>query len=267
MKQRLMNSRLVLIAAGIALGLIAQSVLGVPEGEFVPPRTIDRPISNPDESIELPLINYDPTDPRSKDKSAPEQNPGDSGAARKDTSGLVPPINVPGAFAFATTGSGSNGIPETEEFSHGDAALFEPHGEEVCASGCAASRHPTEELTVERYWQLLDEVTIEPMDRTNNALEALMYYGPQARNLIEQKGVGSLDRERSSFIWKELSITHAKLSIRVIDESGDVRTWLDATRVPFDRRHVFDMQTKDVQPLVTSGTVKRVGLDHIWVRL
>jgi len=37
--------------------------------------------------------------------------------------------------------------------------------------------------------------------------------------------------------------------------------------VPFDRRHVFEMKTNSLQPLVTSGTVKRVGLNHAWIRL
>jgi hypothetical protein len=46
-----------------------------------------------------------------------------------------------------------------------------------------------------------------------------------------------------------------------------VRSWLDPTEVPFDRRHVFEMEASGVQPLVTSGTVKRVGLYHLWTRL
>jgi hypothetical protein len=37
--------------------------------------------------------------------------------------------------------------------------------------------------------------------------------------------------------------------------------------VPLDRRHVFKMDTKDLPPLITSGTVKRVGLHHLWTRL
>ena len=37
--------------------------------------------------------------------------------------------------------------------------------------------------------------------------------------------------------------------------------------VPLDRRHEFDMQVNNVQPLITSGTVKRVGLYHLWNRL
>jgi len=52
-----------------------------------------------------------------------------------------------------------------------------------------------------------------------------------------------------------------------LDEAGEVRSWLPATRVPLDRRHEFDMEVHDVQRLITSGTVKRVGLDHLWTRL
>ena len=65
----------------------------------------------------------------------------------------------------------------------------------------------------------------------------------------------------------ELKKTHVLVSLRVLDESGAIRSKLTNVRVPLDRRHVFAMQNEGLQPLVTSGTVKRVGLDHLWTRL
>jgi hypothetical protein len=85
--------------------------------------------------------------------------------------------------------------------------------------------------------------------------------------LIESEGFGPLDAERSRFLWNELARSHAHVSIRLVDEHGEIRSWLEPTEVPFDRRHVFNMKTRRVQPLVTSGTVKRVGLYHLWTRL
>ena len=105
------------------------------------------------------------------------------------------------------------------------------------------------------------------MDQTNNALEELMYFGSQTRDMLQSFGIGQLDSQRAEFLWEQLKLNKAKVSIRVLDQSGDVRTWIEPTTVPFDRRHVFEMQTNNVQPLVTSGTVKRVGLNHVWARL
>lgn len=146
-------------------------------------------------------------------------------------------------------------------------ALFEPHGEQVCASGCAVSRHPTEELSDASFEDLIQQYANEPMGEESQALETLLFFGPQSLQRLEQHGCGVLDQQRFDFLRQELQRTHARIAIRVVDESGVVRTWLPSTRVPLDRRHVFTMDVQNVQPLVTSGTVKRVGLYHLWTRL
>ena len=247
MKERFFKSRLGLVATGIALGYLARIVLGAPAEEAGPTRTIDRPlpanVEFEEEVIDLPII-----------KDHEDEN----------ESGLVPPIRLPGMLPSQPM---TPGQLLSDEFAHDSAALFEPHGEELCASGCAASRHPTEKLSLEHFEDLLVAYTYEPMDQTNNALEELLYFGPQTRKMIELHGVGNLDSTRAEFLWEQLKYNRAKISIRVVDDSGEARTWIEPTEVPFDRRHVFEMKTKNVQALVTSGTVKRVGLNHIWCRL
>ena len=238
-----------LVAVGIALGYLARLILGAPAEETGPTRQIDRPLPqktdvDPEEVIDLPII-----------------KPGEDEDVE---SGMVPPIRLPGALP--TIGSQTIGS-STSNLTHDSGALFEPHGEQVCASGCAASRHPTQTLTRGHFERLLVACSYEPMDQTNNALEELIFFGPQSRAMIESHGVGRLDSERAEFLWGQLKYDKAKVSIRVLDKSGTVRTWIKPTIVPFDRRHVFDMKTNNVQPLVTSGTVKRVGLNHIWARL
>ncbi len=254
MQRSFLTSRFTLILLGLALGWLARLVLGAPAEEPGLKRVIDRPLAPAaDEMIDLPILR--PNDP----------SPEDSG----DQSGLIPPLRLPTQFPGQQGEAPRQNLLQAtlENFAHDPNASFEAHGEQICASGCAASRHPTEQLTLSNYWQLLDEYTIEPMNQTNNALEALLYYGPQTRKLMESEGVGQLDRPRADFLWEQLRYTHARISIRVTDDQGVVRTWIEPTRVPFDRRHVFEMQTRDVQPLVTSGTAKRVGLNHIWIRL
>ena len=184
-------------------------------------------------------------------------------------SGLVPPISVPPISVPAWQNSSSSRITPVglSHFSHDTSAIFEPHGEQICASGCAVSRHPTGELSKSRFDQLLKQYPQSPLDETNIALEELLFYGPQTREMLSKYGYGQLATNYASFLRNQLAFTHAKISIRVVDQDGVTRTWLDPSRVPFDRRHVFEMQTENLQPLVTSGTVKRVGLKHLWARL
>ncbi len=188
----------------------------------------------------------------------------------KNEDPLVPPAQVPGLMPVWRPGDTSTTFSLTsliDEFAHDNGAIFHAHGDKVCASGCAASSHPTEELGQPKFEQLLARYAVEPMSEDSPALESLLYYGRQTRRFLETDGFGPLDADRSHFLWRELSRTHARVSIRLVDEYGEIRSWIPSTKVPFDRRHVFDMKTDRVQPLVTSGTVKRVGLYHIWARL
>ena len=190
--------------------------------------------------------------------------------AKRDEDPLVPPAQVPGLMPVWRPGDKLSEHSLTsliDEFAHDNNATFHAHGEEVCASGCAASRHPTEELTQENFDKLLARYAVEPLSEDSPALESLLYFGRQTRAFLESDGFGPLDADRSQFLWRELSRTHAKVRMRLVDEYGEIRSWLASTEVPFDRRHVFDMETERVQPLITSGTVKRVGLYHIWARM
>lgn len=145
-------------------------------------------------------------------------------------------------------------------------ATAHPHGEQVCASGCAASRHPTPPLARKRFLVLRDAYAREPV-AGGPALDELMFYGPQTLRLLEQEGPGALDDARVALIGEELKKTHALVEIRVVDEHGKVRVELPATRVLLDLRYEFDMTTHDLQPVLTSGTVKRVARDRVWQRL
>ena len=188
---------------------------------------------------------------------------------------LVPPANVLGGlnppYHVSTSDSEpfiSSILPTLEgDFSSDERAFFQPHGEQVCASGCAVSRHPTKELTKTDYRQLLRQFLREPISEDSQALESLLFFGWQTREMIKKYGTGPLDPRRAAVLQDELARTHANISIRVVDENGIVRSSLPQTSVPLDRRHVFSMTVNKVQPLVTSGTVKRVGLHHLWTRL
>ncbi len=197
-------------------------------------------------------------------------------AGRRDVADpLVAPIHIPGLPPKMNSdhpaGSWQGGPLFSNigigEFVTDFQARFHAHGSQVCASGCAASNHPTKELTTSGFRQLMTQCAAGPLDETNQAFETLLFFGRQTRVMLEREGYGPLNPEQARTLWRELSRTHARISIRVIDEHRVVRSSLKPTRVPFDRRHVFDMDTNNLQPLVTSGTVKRVGLHHLWTRL
>jgi len=155
----------------------------------------------------------------------------------------------------------------TFDFTHGDRAIFHPHGEQVCASGCAASRHPTEALTRDRFHSLLLEYANEPIANAGPAQDALLYYGRQAAQLLATEGPGRLDPLRTATLKRELARDHAEIEIRVVDALDHVRASLPPTNVPLDRRHEFELDTHQLQPMIASGTVKRVGRDYLWTRL
>ncbi|MCH7728150.1 MAG: hypothetical protein IH991_16980 [Planctomycetes bacterium] len=205
-------------------------------------------------------------------------NPGQS-AARSEVaeldSFLIPPAEIPGLPTVARVDSEvtdfSKQFPVVSlldpDFSSGERATFHPHGNEVCSSGCAVSNHPTEELTHDKFRELIRQFADDDIDENSLAYETLLFYGRQTQALLTTLGPGELDPLRTASLKAELSKSNAKVWIRLLDENGEIRSFCPPTNVPMDRRHVFKMDANNLQPLVTSGTVKRVGLDHLWVRL
>ena len=235
-----MGSKLWLVLLGVGLGLLARITLGGPEQTEKVERKFKQPI--PPEYLEA--------EPNSDSIDIPiERQP------EEESHGLVPPLQIQPGYE-----------PVSLETGHSHRAEFEPHGEEICASGCALSRHPTPNLSRAKFLELVENVTSGAMNESNTALEELVYFGSQTQSHLNYVKT-DLKQEWIEYLSQELTKTHARIEIRVVDEFGEVRSWLPPTRVPLDRRHVFKMETNGVQPLTTSGTVKRVGLNHMWARL
>ena len=182
-----------------------------------------------------------------------------------EPTGLVNAIDFSSHFGVSPDKTPTNVF--SPEFRSDPRAHFHPHGKQVCASGCALSNHPTSKLDRAGFHSLLTRYAAEPMNEHGSALETLLFYGRQTREFLKRHGTRPLDKTRAEFLRRELTRTHALVSYRIVDEKGVVRCEMKQTRVPFDRRHVFQMDVKDLPPLVTSGTVKRVGLHHLWTRI
>jgi hypothetical protein len=108
----------------------------------------------------------------------------------------------------------------------------------------------------------------EPIDRESDAFDELLYFGAQTRFQLRNESLRKLlDTEHLMLLNRELSRERAMVSIRLLDQHGKVRAECPATEVPQHVRQVFECDVYDLQPLVCSGTVKRVGKNHIWQRL
>jgi len=168
--------------------------------------------------------------------------------------GVVPPLELP-----AITSADAQRRPR---------AHSEPHGHAACASGCVVSHHPTRHLSLDECHDLLAAYQRLPFDQASETLDALLYYGAQTRNRLRNTTLAELlDKQHVQFLKRELSRERVLVAIRLVDQFGTVRAQLPPTAVPQHVRQVFELDVADLQPLLCSGTVKRVGKNHVWQRL
>lgn len=147
---------------------------------------------------------------------------------------------------------------------HSELAHPHPHGDQVCASGCTLSRHPTATLTQARFEQLIATLTSQPTNTA--AIDEMLYFGTQARTKLNRI-TDELPATVRSMLLDELRSDRAAVMIRLVSESGDVLADLPSQIVRLDVRHEYDLQEHSIPELVASGTVKRVGRDRLWSRL
>ena len=135
--------------------------------------------------------------------------------------------------------------------------------------GCSPHKHPTPLLTAAEFKRLKEAYALAPVDQQSEALDTLLFFGPQFAFRLKTEGSAPLDAARTQFALTELSRHGVFIEMRVVDEFGVQRITMPPTFWPFDiKQHHFPkgpelvrMQTPDI-----NGTCKRVGLDHIWVR-
>ncbi|MCZ6602546.1 MAG: hypothetical protein O6952_06040 [Planctomycetota bacterium] len=163
-------------------------------------------------------------------------------------------------FLFASTGS----VPRPPGPADDQDVPSDPQG---CAAGCAAIAIPNPDLTHDEFEDLLVRLAREPLNEMSPALETLLFYGPKAARHLATHGAAALDNARARFLEKELARQEIWVSMRVVDEKGTVRVSMAPTRIPLgERRHLRVEEATDLQPPEFTGTVRRVGLNHIWTR-
>ena len=141
-------------------------------------------------------------------------------------------------------------------------------GEPGCQAGCSISSHPVEPLTRPEYLNLLQTFASGDAESRVAALETLLFYGRDVREWIEGPDGQILSEDQTVLLREELSKTHVRLWLRLVDDNGVVRGKIDGARMPIsEKTHVHMTDTSDLPAPEVSGTVYRTGLHHLWTRI
>lgn len=137
----------------------------------------------------------------------------------------------------------------------------------TCVGSCSAVSDGPSKSDPAKIRGWLAEYAKQPMSSESPALEALLFHREATKlELLSVEGL-SLDEGRAAFLERELQRSTAFLEVRVRDAAGKVRVHLPERRVALDEKQHIETENDLAQHVEYSGTVKRVGLDHLWVRL
>jgi hypothetical protein len=137
-----------------------------------------------------------------------------------------------------------------------------------CAGGCeTAPPMGAEGLTEDNYYQLLQQVAAEPVGTPSLALETLLFHGDATRRYLDELGASSLTDEQENFLRAEVAKTSVTVAFRVVDEEGVVSASLVPTTLPLGEKQHVHLETEEgLGDVEAGGTVRRVGLNHVWSR-
>ena len=173
-------------------------------------------------------------------------------------------------FSLLAVGAALLGArPSGDGLPHGELPGESPPAGADCAAGCGAGdHHPKPFLPLSEHRELLARYALEPMSEESEALETLLYHHEPVRRYLAEGHRGSLDAQRLAFLERELARTHVRIELRLVDGDGAVRMRLGPVRVQLEeKQHLSATETDRLQPARFNGTVKRVGLHHLWTRM
>ena len=140
--------------------------------------------------------------------------------------------------------------------------------DEVCATGCSVGNHPIVPLTSTELKELFEHFSTASGKERESALDTLLFHGHQSRGQLDAIGSAFLVPEQLEFLRRELSKTHARVWMRVVDDRGVVRAGINGHRFPIGiKEHAHVENTMDLPAPEISGTVHRTGLHHLWTRI
>jgi hypothetical protein len=149
----------------------------------------------------------------------------------------------------------------------GDAPAGAPVAAVGCTGGCATSSHEPLPLSESELRKAFDGVAGRAAGEPSPALETLLFHAPQTRDYLNTMGARLTESQRA-FLERELNRSHVQFELRILDEAGVERLRLEPRRVPLRiKQHLHAEHHRNLQPPEISGTLYRVGLDHLWARL
>ena len=85
---------------------------------------------------------------------------------------------------------------------------------------------------------------------------------------MDHIGAPQLGATETSILRDELSKTHVRLWLRIVDQDGIVRAKIDGAPLPISQKtHLHMTDTRDLPTPEVSGTIYRTGLHHLWTRI
>lgn len=138
-----------------------------------------------------------------------------------------------------------------------------------CGETCALEdHHGPPALTRADYLELLGTWSHEPLGDPTEALETLLYHWDGTLMWMGELGTPGLNPQQAAFLQDELARQTYDMEMRLVEDGGQIRATLAAADLPLDHKEhlTFDLDGSGLQPFLTSGRSKRVGLGHLWSR-
>ena len=104
------------------------------------------------------------------------------------------------------------------------------------------------------------------MGHPSQTLEEVLFYWKDSGPHLEKNGAGPLSPEWVEFLKRELARQSVHLSIRVRSEDENAWVHLEAEVEVGKRTHFTQATARGVSVPAVSGTIQRVGLEHLWMR-
>ena len=113
---------------------------------------------------------------------------------------------------------------------------------------------------------LLAKVAAMPVGAESLELDTLLFHDHETRHRLDAKAV-AVGVEWEAFLRRELARRDVRVTIRVVDETGAERARIEDYWEIGVRAHHLVEDVKGVPPFEASGTLVRVGREHLWVRM
>ena len=113
---------------------------------------------------------------------------------------------------------------------------------------------------------LLTKVNAMPVGTDSLELDTLLFHDHETTHRLDRNAAG-VSKEWEAFLRKELTRKNVRVAIRVIDSTGAERASIEDYWITGVRGHHMVHDVKGVPPFEASGTLVRVGREHLWVRM